>query len=203
MANPNAPSGLAPVRYLGGSPWNGAVNIYTILAADTNAFYIGDPVTTIGAANGDGNGLPACTLGAAGAAIRGVIVALGTLGNGGPYINPNNLTAMQRPSGAATVNYYCAVVDDPDVLFEVQEAGAGATLTATSINRNVNLNLGTRTAGLVVSPAFLDNNTVNTTATLNLKNMGLIQRIDNQFGVFQKWLVKINNHEFSAGTASS
>lgn len=202
MANPNQPSGLAPVRYLTGNPWSGAVNIYCVLAADTNAYYIGDPVTTIGNANADGNGIPAVTLCAAGVAARGVIVAIGTLGNGGPYINPNNLTAVQRPSGAASVNYYLAVVDDPDVIFEIQEAGAGATLTATSCNRNVNWNLGTRTAGLPLSPAFLDNNTVNTTSTLNMKMLGLAQRVDNQFGAFQKWLVKINNHEFSGGTTS-
>ena len=206
MANANQSSGLAPVRYRNGNPWNGAINYYCILAADTNAFWIGDPVTTIGNAGGDAKGWPSVTLGAAGAAVRGVIVGLGTIAGGGPYINPNNLTAISRPLGAATVNYYAAVVDDPDVLFEIQEAGAGAVLTTGSISRNVNLNIGTRNAAAVplLSPAFLDNNTVNTTATLNLKIYQAIQRMDNTpFTAFQKWLVSINNHEFSGGTASS
>lgn len=201
MPNPNMPSGLSPVRYLGGNYWNGAINLYCIMPADTGQYWIGDPVTTIGNANSDPAGVPAVTLAAAGAAVRGVIVGIGTL-SGGPFVNPNNLNLLTRPAGAQAVTYYVAVVDDPDVLFEVQEAGAGATLGQTSCNRNVNFNMGTRTPTLTVSPAFLDNNTVNTTATLNLKIIQLIQRIDNQFGAFQKWLVKINNHEFSGGTAS-
>lgn len=202
MPNANQPSGLSPVRYLSGSPWNGAVNLYCVLAADTNRFAIGDAVTTIGNANADGNGIPAVTLAAAGAAVRGVIVGIGVAPAGGPYINPNNLGALSRPS-VTTLIYYLAVVDDPYVLFEIQEAGAGAVLGASSVNRNVNLNIGTRVDGMLVSPAFLDNNTVNTTATLNLKIISAIQRIDNTFAAAnQKWLVKINNHEFSGGTTS-
>jgi hypothetical protein len=203
MANANQPSGLAPVRYLNGNSWNGGVNLYTILAADTAQYWIGDPVTTIGNANADSKGIPAVTLASAGAAVRGVIVALGTLGPGGPYANPNNLNQLTRPAGAAAVNWYAAVCDDPDVLFEIQEGGAGAVLTATSVNRNVNFNTGTRTATLALSPCFLDNATVNTTATLNLKIIQAVQRMDNTpFAAQQKWLVKINNHEFSGGTTS-
>lgn len=206
MANANQPSGLAPVRYRNGNLWNGAVNYYSILAANTNAFWIGDPVTTIGNAGGDAAGWPSVTLASAGAAVRGVIVAMGTNLGGGPYINPNNLTSIARPLGAATVNYYAAVCDDPDVLFEIQEAGAGATLLTASISRNVNFNTGTRNPATVplLSPTFLDNNTVNTTATLNLKIYQAVQRMDNiPFTTFQKWIVAINNHEFSGGTASS
>lgn len=205
MANANQPSGLAPVRYLNGNPWSGAVNLYCILAADTNAYYVGDIVTTIGNANADGNGIPAVTLCAAGTAARGVIVSLGTLGPGGPYANPNNLGSVSRPAGAASQNYYVAVCDDPDVIFEVQEGGVGAVLTATSVNRNVNWNTGGagRVAGLALSPGFLDNNTVNTTSTLNLKILQAVQRVDNTpFAANQKWQVKLNNHEFSGGTTS-
>lgn len=204
MANASMLSGLSPVRYINGNYWNGAVNIYCVLPADTNAYFIGDCVTTIGNANADGNGIPAVTLAAAGGAIRGVIVGIGTSAIGsGPYINPNNLGTLSRPSGAQTSTYYLAVCDDPDVLFEIQEGGAGSVLLATSVNRNVNINTGTRTGTLNVSPAFLDNNTVNTTATLNLKIVSAVLRIDNTpFTAFQKWLVKINNHEYSGGTTS-
>lgn len=203
MANQNQPAGLAPVRYLNGAPWNGAVNIYTILAADTAQYWIGDVVTTIGNAGADSFGNPAVTLAAAGAASRGVIVGLGT-NRMGPYINPANLNSpLTRPSGAAAVNWYCAVVDDPMVLFEVQEAGVGAVLTSSSVNRNVNFNTGTRTSTLLLSPTFLDNNTVNTTATLNLKIISAAQRADNTpYAQYQKWWVLLNSHEFRAGTTS-
>lgn len=201
MANSNAPSGLAPVRYLSGAKWSGAANLYCILAADTNYYYVGDRVTTIGNAGSDANGIPAVTLAAAGTAARGVIVAVGT----DPYTlaNPNNLGAVQRLN-SVTVNYYCLVVDDPMVVFEVQEGGVGTVLTTTSVNRNVNMNNGTRsTAGLILSPAYLDNNTVNTTSTLDLKIIQGVWRPDNTFGsANQKWEVILNNHEFRAGTTS-
>jgi hypothetical protein len=142
-------------------------------------------------------------LGVAGTAVRGIIVALGTIRNG-PYINPNNLNQLPtRPAGAQSVNWYALVADDPNVLFEIQEAGAGSVLTSASVNRNANFNTGTRTASLTISPAFLDNNTVSTTSTLNLKLLQVVQRPDvTPFAQFAKWLVTINNHEFSGGTTS-
>jgi hypothetical protein len=203
MPNASQLSGLAPVRYRSGSPWNGGANVYTILAANTNFFFVGDVVTTIGSAGGDAAGRPTVTLASAGAAARGVIVGIG-MNPGGPYINPNDLSKIYRPSGAQLVDYYALVVDDPDVLFEVQEGGVGAALTTAAVNRNVNLNAGTRAVtGVGLSPMFLDNNTVAGTATLNLKIQSLIQRSDNAFGTYAKWLVSLNNHEFSTGTASS
>jgi hypothetical protein len=135
--------------------------------------------------------------------MRGVIVGLGTIRNG-PYINPNNLNSLpSRPAGAQAANWYALVIDDSNVIFEIQEAGAGSVLTSASVNRNVNFNLGTRTSSLTISPAFLDNNTVSTTSTLNLKILQVVQRPDvTPFAQFAKWLVTINNHEFSGGTTS-
>ena len=204
MANANFFSGLAPVRYKGGSPWNGALNTYAILPANTNAIWVGDAVTTIGSAGGDGIGLPSVTLATPSSPIRGIVVAIG-LFPFGPYINPNALANQARPLGAQTATYYAAVVDDPDVLFEVQEGVAGSVLTTAAIGRNVNWNKGTRNAAAVpiYSPAFLDNATVGTAATLGLKILSSIQRVDNvPFTAFQKWLVCINNHEFAVGSAS-
>jgi hypothetical protein len=203
MANLNMVSGLSPTRYGRANTWTGGGNLYCILAADTNQYWIGDPVTTIGNAGADTKGIPAVTLGVAGTATRGVIMAIGTL-QYGPYINPNNLNQLTtRPAGAQAVNYYAFVQDDPDVFFEIQEAGVGSVLTSSSVNRNVNYNLGTRTSTLTISPCFLDNNTVNTTSTLNLKIISAVQRLDNTpFAQYQKWIVTINNHEFSGGTTS-
>lgn len=143
------------------------------------------------------------TLGSAGTAIRGIIAGLGTIRNG-PWINPNNLNVLPtRPAGAQAQNWYAFVIDDPNVLFEIQEAGAGSVLTSSSVNRNVNFNTGTRTASLTISPTFLDNNTVGTGATLNCKIMQVIQRPDvTPFAQFAKWLILFNNHELSAGTTS-
>lgn len=101
------------------------------------------------------------------------------------------------------MNWYCLVCDDPDVLFEIQEAGVGSVLTSTSVNRNANFNTGTRTSTLTISPTFLDNNTVSTTSTLNCKLIQVVQRPDvTPFAQFAKWIVTINNHEYSGGTTS-
>jgi hypothetical protein len=132
-----------------------------------------------------------------------VIVGLGTIRNG-PWINPNNLNQLPtRPAGAQSVNWYALVADDQEIIFEIQEAGAGSVLTSSSVGRNVNFNTGTRTASLTISPTFLDNNTVGSTATLNLKILAAVQRPDNTpFTQFQKWLVLLNNSVYSSGTTS-
>lgn len=160
-------------------------------------------MTSVGAANADVNGIPALTLAAAGDQLRGVIVGIGTNPQGGPYVNPNDLTKMTRPSGAQLINYYIAVCDDPSVLFEIQEGGTHATLLAASVNRNANIVYAAGAAGQNFSGTMLDNNSVTTTNTLQLKIISAIQRPDNTpFTANQKWLVMINNHDFKAGTTS-
>jgi hypothetical protein len=46
----------------------------------------------------------------------------------------------------------------------------------------------------------LDNTGQATGSTLQVKILQLVQRRDNAPGLAQSWLVKINNHEFAAGT---
>lgn len=198
MANVNKPSGLSPSQYLNGSPWNGQARIYSIDAAYGTALAIGDPVVSGGGA--DGNGVPNITIATAGAAnpVRGVIVGLGKYEGG--IFNPNNLDQIYRPASDPAV-WYALVVDDPNVLFEVQEYGVtGTSLAATDVGANVNLKSGTNNG--YVSGWTLDNTvTPTTTATIQCRIMGLVRRGDNVIGQYSKWLVKINNHELAAGTA--
>lgn len=206
MANANRPGGLTAVKHLITSEFNSQGNMYWIPAADTNAYAIGDPVTSI--ANADTNGTPGITLatGGTGNAIRGVIVGLGTLNTNGlsnapesALYNVNNLNQIIRPAGAQPTDYYAMVVDDPYVIFEVQEIGTGTVLTATAVNNNANLIAGANNG--YQSGWLLNNVGVTTTATLQVRILGLARRTDNAFGQYQKWLVKINNHELAAGTA--
>lgn len=201
MPNVNRPSGLSPVQYLGGADWDGKVNIYSIAAADTNAFYPGDPVILDGSA--DVNGIPGVTLATVGAnPAIGSIVAIGTNAKGGPYINPNDLSVTNRPSGAQTPVYYVAVADDPFILFEVQEDSIGGALAAADTGRNIALVAGTPATGVKVSAWQIDSSDAGATGS-NVKLMRLVQRLDNAFGAFAKWLVLINNHPYkSSGTAS-
>lgn len=199
--NTNKPSGLSPVKYLGGADWDGKVNIYFISSADGNAYFVGDPVTLSG--SGDTvRGIPGVTIGVAGSPIVGVIVACGVNPDGGPYIDPNNLARVSIPA-TKTQNYYVAVVDDPNVIFEIQEVGTGTALAATEIGNNCNFVAGVPGTGVVVSAYQLDNTTEGTSSALNLKLLGLARKYDNgafnAFGAYAKWLVLINNHLYRAG----
>lgn len=205
FVNVSKPSGLSPVRYLNGAMYNGKVNQYCILAADTNGFSVGDLVTPI--ANGDANGVPGITLATAGNVALGVIVAVGLIPQGGPYINPNNLAVIARPAAAQAQIWYAAVSDDPNIIYGIQEGGVHANLTQTSCNRNANIVYAAPATGVSVSGTQLDNNSVTTTNTLNLKILRLIQAPDNHFvtgtgGGAQKWEVLINNHYFRSGVTS-
>jgi len=204
MANLNAPAGLAPVMYRNGNPWIGQCRLYAIAAADVNAFYLGDPVKVTGV--GDANGLQIVTLATAGATCRGVIVSIGTAlpygFQGGPMINPNALGSTNRPSGAQAQVYYAAVVDDPDVLFEIQEAFTATPIQAANMAKNANFVYAAPATGVAVSGVTLDPTTINTTATLNLKIIQGVQRPDNTpYTTYQRFLVEINNHDFSGGIA--
>lgn len=199
MANANKPSGLAPVKYLGGADWDGKGNMYYIAASDTNAFYPGDPVTL----SGDGDavrGIPGVTIGVAGATCVGAILAIGVNPDGGPYIDPNNLTLTNAPA-TKTQPYYVLVADDPNIIFEIQEVGTGTQLTSAEIGLNANFVAAAPATGAKYSGYQLDNSTEAVTATLNLKLLGLVRKSDNAFGAYAKWLVLLNNHAYRAGIA--
>ncbi len=200
MANANRPSGFSPVQYLNGSPWNGQARIYSIAAAYTTALYIGDPVKSSGTA--DANGVPGIVLGATTGALRGVIVGLGSAE--GLIANPKNLDITYRPAAAQATDWYAMVVDDPDVLFEVQENANGTALAATEIGLNTISVSGTGSgfvSGWMLASAT--DATPATTATLQLRLMGLVRRQQNAFGAYAKHLVKINVHELGTGTGAA
>lgn len=207
MANLNAPFGLAPVQYLNGNYWTGQARLYTIDSADTNAYAPGDPVASA-TGKADVYGLSAVTLATAGTgnAVRGVAIAFGTgpVGStatagpfpGGAMINPSNLASVIVPA-TKTANWYALVVDDADVLFEIQENAGASAITV--VGKNANLVAGTNNG--YVSGWMMNTSGVTTTSTLQLKIMQAIQRVDNTPATaYQRWLVRINNHELNGGT---
>jgi hypothetical protein len=193
MANANRLSGLSPVKYLNGAPWTGGGNMYSVDSGYGTALYIGDPVDLSGTS--DDYGIQGVVLASAGAASVGVIVAIGINAKGGPYINPTDLTATHAPA-TKTVDYYALVVDDPNVIFECQEVGTA--LAAADCGLNANFDFGTPAT---LSGVGILNSSKNTTNTLNMRLLGLVQRPDNAFGTYAKWLVLINNHRFRTGVA--
>lgn len=214
-ANINKPAGLSPVGTISGSSWEGKGRVYAIPTTDsTNNYFPGDLVSLVAGGSAGGvttNGIPYVSLTAAGAMAVGVIQAIGT-NPSGPWINPNNLSVVYAPITKTQI-YYAYVLDDPNIVFEVQEDGTGTNLTAAIIGRNANILLGA--ASTAATPTNSLSQTVMTnsatpavTVTLNLKILQLAQRADNVFVTsptthgFQKWWVLINNHSYLRVNAS-
>jgi hypothetical protein len=200
FVNPNKPAGLSPLRYLRGAKYDGKVGAYAIKASNTSAFYPGDLVTI--ATGGSAGGLPYLALATAGSANAvGVIVSVGLLPYG-PYINPNNLAVTARPAAAQSVDWFAAVSDDPDIVYEIQEGGSGTNLTpTTALIKNANILYAAPGTGVAVSGTTLNNGALTTTAANDLKIIRFVQRPDNQFvttpatgGGAQKWEVLLNGY---------
>ena len=109
-----------------------------------------------------------------------------------------NLTVQNTPGVGKTQDYWLLVVDDPAVLFELQDDGLTA-LTATSANKNCSFTVTNPTSPQQNSATTLTTASVATTATLPIKMMGLVQKPNNVFGANANWLVMINQHEFQGG----
>jgi hypothetical protein len=199
MANTNKPSGFTPTQYLNGAPWNGQARLYSIAAAYATALAIGDPVISSGTS--DVNGVPGIVLGAVTGALRGVIVGIGTAE--GLIANPAGLDITYRPAAAQTKDWYAMVVDDPNVLFSIQEASGATQIAATEIGLNTQAVAGAN-SGFVSgwNLASVTGFTPVVTATIQLRLMGLVRKQDNAFGAFAKHLVKINVHELGSGTGA-
>lgn len=201
MANANRPSGYTPIGYLNGAAWNGAARLYSIAASYGTALYIGDPVISSGTA--DANGVPGIALAAATGAVRGVIVGLSKYE--GMVGNPSNLDITYRPASDPAV-WYAMVVDDPNVIFEIQEESNGTALAATEVGLNTIPVIGTGngfTSGWQLRSAT--GATPATTATLQLRLLGLNRKPagTNAYGAYAKWLVQFNVHELAHGTGAA
>jgi hypothetical protein len=189
MANSNAPTGLTPVRYASGAPYNGASNVYYAPASDSNALYIGDPVIIAGSADTDG--VPSITIATAGASFTGVVVG---------FKPDANIVA--NGYRAASTAAYVYVADDPDLLFEVQEDAVGGALAAADVGLNADLVSGSGSATTKRSGWQLDTSTKATTATLQTRIVGFVQRPDNAIGSNAKVLVR-SNKSTQTGAAGS
>lgn len=208
MANANKLNGLTPVGYLNAADWDGRGRVYAIPAANTNALFVGDPVTLIAGADATFY-LPCIDQGLPTGANVGVILAIqksiqNVRGGMGPWVDPTNLNnILFRPAGAQAVQYYALVADDPNTIFEIQEqaaGGAGTPFTQTSANKNAQFAFNTPGQPPFYSAAFLNNAVAAaTTATFPLKLLGLKQSIDNAPGAFQRWWCILNNHFYRTG----
>lgn len=207
MPNLNKPFGLRPKKYLNGAPWNGQANLYFVHPSNTNVIFVGDLViydTTNGGSGATTQfpGQPAIAKYVAGTArTRGVVV--GFLPE--PDFSQNADVSYARKYRLASTARWALVVDDPMVLFEVQEVNSGTPLTVAEIGLNVEItNSGATTGGNTstgMSSMVIDNTNEATTATLPLRLVASVLAEDNDFGfAAQRWLVKLNTSELMTAT---
>lgn len=189
MANTNAPTGLRPVRYASGAPYNGAANLYCVPAADATALFRGDPVIIAGSADADG--IPTATRASVGGRITGVVVGF----------RPSATIVANGYRVASTLEYIY-VADDPNLIFEVQEDAVGGALAAVDVGLNADIIIGSGSTVTKLSGVQLDTSTKATTATLALRVVGFVQRADNEIGANAKVLVR-NNLPTETGAAGS
>jgi len=108
--------------------YDGSNRLYTILAANTNPFYVGDFGDPV--ADGDATrGIPAITLAAAGAVANGVIVAVGTIPTADPRQSSKPESELS-PNGRTGGQLLRCRRRRSNVIFEIQEGGAGTNLTS-------------------------------------------------------------------------
>lgn len=191
----NAPNGLRPVKKLDGSAWTGQTTSYPVASGYGTSLFKGDPVTLLA----DGT----LGIGVAGSAIIGVFFGIQYTDAAGNIVNSPYWAASSTTRGS--VNATAFVVDDPNVVFTIQESdGAGAAgtpLTAADVGLNANFAVGTGSTATGNSGASLNNTTEAVTSTLNLKILGLDLYPGNAIGAFANWLVVINNHRYRGGVA--
>jgi len=188
MANANAPRGLIPVQQ-NGLPTIGSYNIYYVPASYGSAIYIGDPVIPSG--DSDSQGIPGVTLASAGGGAYLVGSMCGIVAGGQPQVAVTRDQPIYHPASTAQ---YILVCDDPNQLFAIQEDSVGGALTTANSWANADLVSGSGSTVTGYSGWQLDSSTANTTNTLQLRILRLLQEADNAIGTNAKWIVRINLH---------
>lgn len=179
----DAPKGLVPIRKADGSPFTGPLKKVVVSTSDATAIFVGDIVTYTGSSPTTGAkilgedvaGIPivqrlTASISADPVNVAGVVV--------GVKPNPDNLMRKHRAASTDAILFIC---NDPNVVYEVQEDAAGTPIVAASIGLNANIAFGAGDATTGISGLEIDSDTVNTTAALPLKVVGLRKTVDNGF----------------------
>ena len=193
MANSDTPFGFKPVKHLNGNPWNGKTNVYYIPSTDATATFRGDAVKSAGAATADGM-YPTVAQAAATDTIRGVVIGFSDT----PYINVNQDNLLENYR-AASVARYAFVVDDPDVIFEIQEDSVGNSITAAMVGLSTDIVVGSGSTATGLSAMELDSSDT-ATAAGQCKILRAVNRPNNALGDHCKWEVLIIEHEMRSST---
>lgn len=193
MANINAPFGLKLVKGIPGTGSETMVRCY-IPSTDANAVFIGDTVKVAGSADASGFH-PTVAVCAAGNPIFGVVQEVFQVDGLG---SSANYYRSHRPASTAM---YVNVCVDPNALYEVQASGS---IAATDIGLNADLSMATAgNTSFGISGQKLDVAAMDTTATRQVKIMGLAKGAENEIGNYAKLIVKLNNAQLGSHTGTA
>ena len=188
MAHVDNPSGLTPVRFLNGAPWNGATVLCYVPASDGTAIYPGGLVRLAGSASADG--VPSVTGNiSTGGVVYGVVVG----------IEP--VTDESTVYRAASTERYLHVCPAEGVAFKVQDDAAG-TPAATDIGSVADLTgftSGSTTFGRSSIEISYATVTASGDGTEDVVILGLWRDPANSIGDNADWLVKLNNLQLVDG----
>lgn len=194
MANSNTPTGFRYIGNLAGTKAAPLVKCF-IPATDGTAVFPGDAVKVAGSASSTQTDCQTVAQAAATNAILGVVESVDQVDE--IAIGSMNLNRLHRPASTAMFVY---VRIDPNAMYEIQ---ATTTLAATDVGSNADIVVGAGNATLGLSGMQLDESTTDTTATLALKILGIVNRPDNAVGASAKAIVLINNHQLKGGTGTA
>lgn len=185
MANRDAVFGARLNGHLYGSSYDARIRPYVVLATDATALYVGDFVklTGTGGTSDYDQTLPGVTQAAATETLVGVVVGFAP--------NSTYLNQIYRTASTLRTVFVC---DDPYAKFEIQ-ASSDAAIAVTDFGANADIVVGTPSTVFGTSGMELDQTTI-TTATAQLRILGLEQRPDNEIGLHAKLTCMINEHQF-------
>jgi hypothetical protein len=208
VANPNAPYGLKPVRYLNGAPYNAQAISYHVPASYGPAMFLGDPVILTGTGNlNTVQGFQPGSLadialtaipGAGGSSPPALTFGQYTIGTVVGILPVTRESTIYRAAGVEAV---ILVETDPFVIYRIRDNG-GATLGVTAIGANANMYSGAGSTTTGQSGYTLDaglTTPVGTSLNLQLSILAAANEINNDVtSPFCQWDVVINWHPYSA-----
>jgi len=176
MANVDNPHGFRPLnRSLFGGPGAALMQCHKLVGYGT-ALFIGDAVTRV----------------ASGVQATPAISAAITPGTTPSF----GVNLVYGAASTATTNHLVVPAGNSQ-LFEIQDNSDTDGVEAASAVKNANIELNAGSTTTQLSGHELDESTINTTNTLDLKMHGLLQVADNAYGAWARVLVTFNRSQLS------
>jgi hypothetical protein len=111
------------------------------------------------------------------------------------------ITGVSLNYGVASTARRISAIITPDAIFEAQDKGASAGIAAADIGLNANLKYDAGSTTTKQSGHTIDDTTQQTTATLDVHLLKLLDVADNAAGQYARVEIVINKHRMNPGVA--